>query len=189
MAALCRRAVAEHPPLGATQLLRRRCCMGVTDVGPRRGYQHPADGSFSSGSAFHLGGADTARVGSTRSHNSYSSPGSFGEADYRHHNRRDYRHRGYTVVIGGPIGSGKTELIRQLCRNLPLSECRLGVRTNDLLTLEVAEFLARREALPASPIRGVETNACPHPANLEDVRRKRNAAGLEKLTLHHRRNK
>jgi len=45
----------------------------------------------------------------------------------------------------------------------------LAVVTNDIFTKEDAEFLARRGALPAERIRGVETGGCPHTAIREDA--------------------
>jgi urease accessory protein len=72
------------------------------------------------------------------------------------------------IGVGGPVGSGKTALVEWLCRLLhgPL---QLGVITNDIYTREDAEFLARRGALPAERILGVETGGCPHTAIREDA--------------------
>lgn len=72
------------------------------------------------------------------------------------------------VGIGGPVGSGKTALVRQLC--LALRErFSLAVITNDIYTREDAEFLLRHEALSAERIMGVETGGCPHTAIREDA--------------------
>jgi urease accessory protein len=72
------------------------------------------------------------------------------------------------VGIGGPVGSGKTALVRQLC--LALRErYSLAVITNDIYTREDAEFLLRHEALSADRILGVETGGCPHTAIREDA--------------------
>ncbi|MDR2605050.1 MAG: urease accessory protein UreG [Desulfovibrio sp.] len=72
------------------------------------------------------------------------------------------------VGIGGPVGSGKTALLRCLC---PLLRDRysIAVVTNDIYTKEDAEFLLRSEALPADRITGVETGGCPHTAIREDA--------------------
>lgn len=70
--------------------------------------------------------------------------------------------------IGGPVGSGKTALIEQLCHALR-DDYEIAVVTNDIYTREDAEFLTRRAALPAQRIRGVETGGCPHTAIREDA--------------------
>ena len=72
------------------------------------------------------------------------------------------------VGIGGPVGSGKTALVRQLCLALR-DRYSLAVITNDIYTREDAEFLLRHEALPAERIMGVETGGCPHTAIREDA--------------------
>ncbi len=72
------------------------------------------------------------------------------------------------VGIGGPVGSGKTALVRTLCGRLK-DYYNLAVITNDIYTKEDAEFLLRHEALPADRIMGVETGGCPHTAIREDA--------------------
>lgn len=72
------------------------------------------------------------------------------------------------VGIGGPVGSGKTALVRSLC-SLLRERYSLAVITNDIYTREDAEFLLRHEALPAERIIGVETGGCPHTAIREDA--------------------
>jgi len=128
----------------------------------------------------------------SRSHYSYSGPGSFEEDhnnNHCHHTHRDYRHRGFTVGIGGPVGSGKTALVLQLCRTLQEQNSHssimnvhnnLAVVTNDIFTQEDAEFLTRHHALAANKIRAVETGGCPHAAIREDV--SANLTALEELT-------
>jgi len=91
---------------------------------------------------------------------------------------RDYAERPFTVGIGGPVGSGKTALLLELCRRLRDRHV-LGVVTNDIFTREDAEFLIRHEALPAGQIRAVETGGCPHAAIREDV--SHNLLALEEL--------
>jgi len=93
-------------------------------------------------------------------------PGHFHERDHAHD--RDFRQRAFTVGIGGPVGSGKTALLLQLCRALR-DRVHLGVVTNDIFTREDAEFLLRHEALPPAQIRAVETGGCPHAAIREDI--------------------
>lgn len=72
------------------------------------------------------------------------------------------------VGIGGPVGSGKTALVRTLCGRLR-DLYNLAVITNDIYTKEDAEFLLRHEALPMERIIGVETGGCPHTAIREDA--------------------
>jgi urease accessory protein len=71
------------------------------------------------------------------------------------------------VGIGGPVGSGKTALMEQLCKRLRDSH-DIAAITNDIYTREDAEILARAEALPLDRIMGVETGGCPHTAIRED---------------------
>ncbi len=72
------------------------------------------------------------------------------------------------VGVGGPVGSGKTALLRQLCKKMQ-NDYDLAVVTNDIYTKEDAEFLLRHEALEADRIMGVETGGCPHTAIREDA--------------------
>lgn len=72
------------------------------------------------------------------------------------------------IGIGGPVGSGKTALVEALCRRLS-DRYEVAVITNDIYTKEDAEFLVRREVLPAERVMGVETGSCPHTAIREDA--------------------
>ncbi|MBF0289778.1 MAG: urease accessory protein UreG [SAR324 cluster bacterium] len=72
------------------------------------------------------------------------------------------------IGIGGPVGSGKTALLEQLCKNMR-DDYNLAVVTNDIFTKEDMEFLIRHEALPKERIFGVETGGCPHTAIREDA--------------------
>ena len=72
------------------------------------------------------------------------------------------------VGVGGPVGSGKTALLRQLCKRMQ-DDYNLAVVTNDIYTKEDAEFLLRHNALDADRIMGVETGGCPHTAIREDA--------------------
>lgn len=76
--------------------------------------------------------------------------------------------RAYRIGIAGPVGSGKTALVDALSRHLKNS-INLAVITNDIYTLEDAEFLIRQGTLDCERIRGVETGGCPHAAIREDA--------------------
>ena len=91
---------------------------------------------------------------------------------------RDFNQRAFTVGVGGPVGSGKTALLLQLCQRLR-ETVSLAVVTNDIFTKEDAEFLAKHQALPAERIRAVETGGCPHAAIREDI--SANLLALEEL--------
>ncbi|MEM9314822.1 MAG: GTP-binding protein, partial [Pseudomonadota bacterium] len=82
------------------------------------------------------------------------------------------------VGIGGPVGSGKTALVRQLCLSLR-ERYSIGVITNDIYTREDAEFLLRHEALEKDRILGVETGGYPHTAIREDA--SMNLAAVDEL--------
>ena len=112
----------------------------------------------------------------------HDSPGQYDERETGHGTAwagRDFGRRGFTVGIGGPVGSGKTALTLKLSEALR-DKLPLGVVTNDIFTQEDAEFLARAGALPKERILAVETGGCPHAAIREDVTA--NLAALEKLT-------
>ena len=71
------------------------------------------------------------------------------------------------VGVAGPVGSGKTALVEQLCRRLR-DQLQIAVVTNDIYTQEDAQYLTRAGALAPERIRGVETGGCPHTAIRED---------------------
>ena len=72
------------------------------------------------------------------------------------------------VGIGGPVGSGKTALVNQLCQSMR-SDLSIAVVTNDIYTKEDAQYLVRHNALDQERITGVETGGCPHTAIREDA--------------------
>ncbi|MFA5495993.1 MAG: urease accessory protein UreG [Porticoccaceae bacterium] len=82
------------------------------------------------------------------------------------------------IGIGGPVGSGKTALVRVLCERLR-DHYDIAVITNDIYTREDMEFLQRHEALPLERILGVETGGCPHTAIREDA--SMNLAAVDEL--------
>ncbi len=66
------------------------------------------------------------------------------------------------------MGSGKTMLCLKLCQKLR-DRYSMAVVTNDIYTLEDAQFLTRNGALPEERIAGVETGGCPHTAIRDDT--------------------
>lgn len=86
------------------------------------------------------------------------------------------------IGVGGPVGSGKTALLSQLC--LALRErYEMAVVTNDIYTHEDAQFLTRNDALSEDRIIGVETGGCPHTAIREDA--SMNLAAIDELHERH----
>ena len=84
------------------------------------------------------------------------------------------------VGIGGPVGSGKTALINELCKHLR-EKFEVAVVTNDIYTKEDAQFLIKHEALEENRIIGVETGGCPHTAIREDA--SMNLSAVEELCV------
>ena len=109
-------------------------------------------------------------------HEHLEHPGHFHERDLPLD--RDFKKRAFTVGIGGPVGSGKTALMLQLCLRLR-DRMNIGAVTNDIFTKEDGEFLTRHGALAAERIRAVETGGCPHAAICEDI--SANLMALEEL--------
>ena len=72
------------------------------------------------------------------------------------------------VGVGGPVGSGKTALMEQLCKRLR-DRLDIAAITNDIYTKEDARILVEAGALAPERIMGVETGGCPHTAIREDA--------------------
>src|ERR1041384_2430754 len=114
--------------------------------------------------------------GASQTHRHSDAPGHFHERETPLH--RDLTQRAFTVGVGGPVGSGKTALMLQLCLRLR-QQMGVAVVTNDIFTREDAEFLTRHGALEPERIRAVETGGCPHAAIREDI--SANLLALEEL--------
>ncbi|KAK3493275.1 putative Ni-binding urease accessory protein [Neurospora crassa] len=112
------------------------------------------------------------------SHEILDGPGSFLGREMPIVEGRNWDERAFTIGIGGPVGSGKTALMLNLCLALRY-EHSLAAVTNDIFTREDAEFLTRHKALPPQRIRAIETGGCPHAAVREDI--SANLAALEDL--------
>jgi urease accessory protein len=82
------------------------------------------------------------------------------------------------IGVGGPVGSGKTALLRLLCMHMR-DDYEIAAVTNDIYTREDADFLIKHEALDQNRIMGVETGGCPHTAIREDA--SMNLAAVETL--------
>ena len=97
-------------------------------------------------------------------------------------NNKNEFSRPVRVGIGGPVGSGKTMLTLRLCEVLREKYSMVAI-TNDIYTLEDAQFLSRNKALPEDRIMGVETGGCPHTAIRDDTTM--NAVAIEQLQQRH----
>jgi urease accessory protein len=76
--------------------------------------------------------------------------------------------RAFRLGIGGPVGSGKTALVAELCRALR-DTVNLAVVTNDIYTTEDADFLRKAGVLDTGRIAAVRTGCCPHTAIRDDI--------------------
>ncbi|KAM0753711.1 urease accessory protein UreG [Meredithblackwellia eburnea MCA 4105] len=112
-------------------------------------------------------------------HEFMEHPGKFSERDLPDYSGRNWKERGFTIGIGGPVGSGKTALTLALCRHFRDTH-NIAVVTNDIFTREDQEFLIRNQALSdPGRIKAIETGGCPHAAIREDI--SANMGALEEL--------
>ena len=89
------------------------------------------------------------------------------------------------VGLGGPVGSGKTALVKRLVPELVDRDYEVGVIANDIMTQEDADVFRESFAdlLPADLVEGVETGACPHTGIREDP--SMNLAAIDEFTERH----
>ncbi|WP_226481449.1 urease accessory protein UreG [Natrinema amylolyticum] len=89
------------------------------------------------------------------------------------------------VGLGGPVGSGKTAMVRRLVPELVDRDYEVGVIANDIMTQEDADVFRESFAdlLPADLVEGVETGACPHTGIREDP--SMNLAAIDEFTERH----
>ncbi|WP_339103921.1 urease accessory protein UreG [Haloterrigena salinisoli] len=89
------------------------------------------------------------------------------------------------VGLGGPVGSGKTALVKRLVPELVERDYKVGVIANDIMTQEDADVFRESFAdlLPADLVEGVETGACPHTGIREDP--SMNLAAVDEFTERH----
>ncbi|GAA6013178.1 hypothetical protein JCM10207_006196 [Rhodosporidiobolus poonsookiae] len=117
--------------------------------------------------------------GKVHDHSAMEHVGKYVERDMPNYSTRNFVERGFTIGIGGPVGSGKTALTLALCRYFRDTH-NIAVVTNDIFTREDQEFLIRNEALSdPGRIRAIETGGCPHAAIREDI--SANMGALEDL--------
>ena len=82
------------------------------------------------------------------------------------------------IGIGGPVGSGKTSLLIELCREFK-KNFEICAITNDIYTKEDGKILFNSGVLDKKRIMGVETGGCPHTAIREDA--SINISAIEKM--------
>jgi len=90
-----------------------------------------------------------------------------------------------TVGLGGPVGSGKTAMVKRLVPRLDDAGYNVGVIANDIMTQADAEQLQAsfEGRLPEDLVAGVETGACPHTGIREDP--SMNLAKIDEFTERH----
>mmetsp|Transcript_19537 Transcript_19537/g.59109 ORF Transcript_19537/g.59109 Transcript_19537/m.59109 type:complete len:289 (-) Transcript_19537:1051-1917(-) len=146
--------------------------------GHGHGHDENADTSNSNGTAARNNANTAADHGHTHEHMEHA--GHFQERERPR--SRSFGSRAFTVGIGGPVGSGKTAMMLQLCRALR-GELSVVAITNDIFTREDGQFLTRNDALPRERIIPIETGGCPHAAIRDDVTA--NLVAAEEATVRH----
>ncbi|KAF8909013.1 CobW/HypB/UreG, nucleotide-binding domain-containing protein [Gymnopilus junonius] len=150
----------------SVQFINNLSNKGDEDVDPAYTHNH-GSGSHAHGPGDH-----------GHTHENLEHAGKYSERDLPDYSSRNFEERGFTVGIGGPVGSGKTALTLALCQKLR-KEYNIATVTNDIFTREDQEFLIKNKALPTSRILAIETGGCPHAAIREDI--SANMGALETL--------
>ncbi|KAF9046481.1 CobW/HypB/UreG, nucleotide-binding domain-containing protein [Panaeolus papilionaceus] len=150
--------------------------MNVQFINNLSGNEAEAGHSHSHGTDAHSHSHGPGDHGHTHEH--LDNAGKYSERDLPDYSSRNFEERGFTVGIGGPVGSGKTALTLALCQKLR-KEYNIATVTNDIFTREDQEFLIKNKALPPSRILAIETGGCPHAAIREDI--SANMGALETL--------
>ncbi|KAL9631400.1 MAG: hypothetical protein Q9204_004245 [Flavoplaca sp. TL-2023a] len=101
--------------------------------------------------------------GHGHTHEIYNGPGSNPSREMPLSEGIDFNDRAFTIGIGGPVGSGKTALMLELCLALR-DQYNIAAVTNDIFTREDAEFLTKHGVLSPERIVAIETGGCPHAA-------------------------
>ncbi|KAL8878424.1 MAG: hypothetical protein Q9198_003760 [Flavoplaca austrocitrina] len=128
---------------------------------------HSHVGGLTSHAAHDLASGVTGH-GHGHTHEIYNGPGSYPSREMPLSEGRDFNDRAFTIGIGGPVGSGKTALMLELCLALR-DQYNIAAVTNDIFTREDAEFLTKHGALSPERIVAIETGGCPHAAVREDI--------------------
>jgi urease accessory protein len=87
------------------------------------------------------------------------------------------------IGVAGPVGSGKTSIIEYLT-NLMKAKYSIGIVTNDIYTMEDANYLKRKLDLHEERIIGVETGGCPHTAIRDDISMNKHACEALEMQFH-----
>ncbi|EIM85907.1 urease accessory protein UreG [Stereum hirsutum FP-91666 SS1] len=158
----------------------------LSSTSPTPPHAHSHDGGVP-----HIHDHDHGLAEHGHTHEHLDNPGKYAERDMPEYSNRNFEERGFTIGIGGPVGSGKTALTLALCQRLrneynigndntiPLARRHAATVTNDIFTREDQEFLIKNRALPSSRILAIETGGCPHAAIREDI--SANMGALEQL--------
>ncbi|QVM05665.1 hypothetical protein D8B26_000371 [Coccidioides posadasii str. Silveira] len=170
-------STAELPRFSSNPFLPRQiptfCSPAINsldDSRPRRVLDHGRTSTSSTMATQHSHSHSHAHDAGSHGHTHevLDGPGSYLNREMPIVEGRDWNDRAFTIGIGGPVGSGKTALMLQLCLALR-DTYNIAAVTNDIFTREDAEFLTQNKALSPERIRAIETGGCPHAAVREDI--------------------